>query len=79
MAEAVLVALVLAATLGWVVAAIENRRLRAGAMALIAAASAALVWVATGRDSRPLAERDVTNRPIQVSDDGYSSSSTCRA
>ncbi len=79
MVEAGLVALVLAATLGWVVTAIENRRLRAGALALIAAASAALGWIATGRDSRPLAERDVTNRPIQVSDDGYGSSSTCRA
>ena len=60
-------------------APIRSRKLRLGAGALIAAASAAAAWLALRSASPPVPEQEASGRPIRVSDDGYVSSSTCRA
>ncbi len=77
--EAVLLALVLGLTLVWLAAPIRPRRRRALAAGLGLAAAAVGAGVAAHLWRHPLDERDVTDRPIEVSDDGYVSSSTCRA
>ncbi|MEE8366955.1 MAG: multiheme c-type cytochrome [Thermoanaerobaculia bacterium] len=77
--ETVVVAVLLAVVLGWMVLLIRSRRRRRLVATLVLVLLIAGTQLALRLRVPPLAEDDITYRPISVQSDGYVSSDTCES